>query len=261
MYKSKKVAVVVPAYNEQAHISDTLAGIPPYVDAVYVVDDGSTDLTADLARMWCAHDPRVRLLRHERNRGVGRAIMTGYGRCLDDGIDIAAVMAGDNQMEPEWLPAVLEPVAVGEADYAKGTRQTSRVHLRGMSPWRRFGNVTLRWLTVLASGNTSVTDPQHGYAAISRAALEGLDLDAVYGYYGYCNDLIVRLSAQKRRIIEVPMPSMYHDEVSKIRYHKYIPKVSLLLLRLLFWRITGRLLSPREHSTLLSAKITEESRT
>lgn len=260
MYSSKTVAVVVPAYNEQEHITDTLAGIPGYVDAVYVVDDGSNDLTADLALAWCARDPRVHLIRHERNRGVGRAIMTGYRRCLEDGMDMAAVMAGDNQMEPGWLPALLEPVASDQADYAKGTRQTSVAHLHGMSAWRRLGNFILRWLTVIASGNTRITDPQHGYAAISRGALESVDLDAVYDYYGYCNDLIVRLSAQELRIVEVPMPSMYHGEVSKIRYHKYIPKVSLLLLRLFVWRITGRLLAPRRDSTLPVAKVMEESK-
>jgi hypothetical protein len=96
-------------------------------------------------------------------------------------------------------------------------------------------------MTVVASGNRSVSDPQQGYAAMSEEALRGLDLDAVYPYYGYCNDLIVRLGAQHRRIVEVPMPSMYHGEVSKIRYHKYIPKVSLLLLRLFIWRVTGQL--------------------
>jgi len=261
MYGTSKVAVVVPAYNEQAHITDTLAGIPAHVDAVYVVDDGSTDLTADLALEWCARDPRVHLIRHERNRGVGRAIMTGYRRCLDDGMDIAAVMAGDNQMEPEWLPALLEPVANDNADYVKGTRQTSVAHLHGMSPWRRLGNFVLRWLTVIASGNTRITDPQHGYTAISRGALEALDLDAVYGYYGYCNDFIVRLTAQHRRILEVPMPSMYHGEISKIRYRQYIPRLSLLLLRLLLWRVSGRLSRRTVGPTPRIEGVMEESKT
>ncbi len=284
MYRTRKVAVVVPAFNEQAHISSTLSGIPTFVDAIYVVDDASTDGTADIVRASrgfagdgladcglgsCGLPPttlpergdshtapagsggrhagdgapgrHVVLIQHPANRGVGAAIVTGYKRCLADGVDIAAVMAGDNQMEPQYLPAVLDPVVEGRADYAKGTRLTDPTHLKGMSPWRTIGNFTLRWLTVIASGNRGITDPQNGYSAISRQALEGLDLDALYPYYGYCNDLLIRLSAQRRRIFELPLPSMYHGEVSKIRYHKYIPRVSGMLLRMFLLRITGRL--------------------
>jgi len=265
MYRDKKIGVVVPAYNEEPHIGKVLAGMPDLVDAVYVVDDCSTDRTADIVRDFVADGepatrnssiggPRVELVQHAVNRGVGAAIVTGYKRCLSDGMDIAAVMAGDNQMEPAWLPAVLDPVVDGEADYSKGTRQRSLEHLRGMSVWRRLGNFTLRWLTVLASGNSGVTDPQHGYAAISREALEGLHLDAVYPYYGYCNDLVIRLSAQKRRIVEISMPSMYHGEVSHIRYHKYIPKVSGLLVRLFLLRITGQLSARHTEPSLKSSE-------
>jgi len=279
MYRARKVAVVVPAFNEQAHIEATLRGIPSFVDAVYVVDDGSTDGTAQLVQSVIethaathreaslpysvtesepalsytssapsgarsGDGPSVVLLRHGENLGVGAAIMTGYRRSLSDGADVTAVMAGDNQMEPEWLPSLLDPVVDGLADYAKGTRQTRIAHLRGMSPWRILGNFALRLLTTIASGNSHITDPQHGYVAISREALEDLELDAVYPYYGYCNDLVVRLSVQKRRIVEVPMPSMYHGEVSKIHYWQYIPRVSGLLLRLFLLRITGRLGNP-----------------
>lgn len=243
MYRGKRIGVVVPAYNEEPHIAAVLEGMPDFVDRVYVVDDASTDATNTIARGY--ENGRVAVIRHEVNRGVGAAIVTGYRRCLADDIDIAAVMAGDNQMEPAWLPAVLDPVLEGLAEYSKGTRLTDAAHLNGMSPWRRLGNFTLRWLTVIASGNRGVTDPQHGYAAISREALGRLNLDRVYPYYGYCNDLVVRLSARGERIVEIPLPSMYHGEVSKIRYSRYIPKVSCLLLRLFVWRITGQLGGPR----------------
>ena len=269
MYRDKKIGVVVPAYNEEPHIGKVLDGMPDFVDVVYVVDDASTDRTADIVREWVSSAvgaalracPHIELIQHPVNRGVGAAIVTGYKRCLADGMDFAAVMAGDNQMEPAWMPAVLDPVVDGRADYSKGTRLTDPAHLKGMSAWRRLGNSTLRRLTVIASGNPAVTDPQHGYTAVSRDALEALDLDAVYPYYGYCNDLVVRLSAQRRSILEVPMPSMYHGEVSKIRYHKYMPKVSMLLLRLFIWRITGRLSARRTPAVASSESApVEESR-
>ncbi|MBN1152067.1 MAG: glycosyltransferase family 2 protein [Dehalococcoidia bacterium] len=268
MYRDKKIGVVVPAYNEEPHIGKVLEGMPDFVDAVYVVDDASTDQTADIVRDWIGRPtvgdeaksvPRVELIQHPVNRGVGAAIVTGYKRCLADGMDMAAVMAGDNQMEPQYLPTVLDLVVDGRADYSKGTRLTDAAHLKGMSSWRTVGNFTLRWLTVIAAGNRGITDPQNGYAAISREALEGLDLDAVFPFYGYCNDLLIRLSAQHRRIVEIPIPSMYHGEVSHIRYHTYIPKVSGLLARLFLLRITGRL-RERLPTAQLAAPKSEEAK-
>ncbi len=241
MYNERTIAVVVPAYNEELLIADTLSSIPSIVDRIYAINDASNDKTQEIIEEISRKDPRVVPILHKKNLGVGAAIISGYKQALTDGMSITVVMAGDNQMEPEWLPAVLDPVVDGVADYAKGTRQTRVAHLHGMSIWRRVGNVALRWLTVIASGNPGVTDPQQGYAAISRESLESIELDAVYPYYGYCNDLIIRLSAQKRRIIEIPMPSMYHGEVSKIRYREYIPRVSMLLLRLFVLRVSGRL--------------------
>jgi len=241
VYRDKSIAVVVPAYNEEQHIGLVCEGMPDFVDAVYVIDDASTDATADITSEYAEIDDRIQLIRHEVNRGVGGAIVTGYKRALADGMDISVVMAGDNQMESEYLGAIIDPVVEGTAAYSKVTRLTDRAHLNGMSPWRILGNYTLRWLTVLATGNTEVTDPQNGYAAISGDALMSIDLDAVYPYYGYCNDLIARLSANGQRIVEIPLPSMYHGEVSKIRYHKYIPRVSKLLLRIFLLRVTGRL--------------------
>jgi len=250
VYREKTVAVVVPAYNEEKHIGLVFEGMPDFIDAIYVIDDASTDETADITMRCAEIDDRIQLLRHPVNRGVGGAIVTGYKRALADGMDISVVMAGDNQMEPEYLGEIIDPVVDRAAEYSKVTRLTDRAHLNGMSPWRIVGNFTLRWLTVLATGNRGVTDPQNGYAAISKDALIALDLDAVYPYYGYCNDLVGRLTANGQRIVEIALPSMYHGEVSKIRYHKYIPRVSKLLLRIFVLRITGRLKSRNSQPTL-----------
>ena len=305
MYRDKKIGVVVPAYNEELHIGKVLDGMPDFVDAVYVVDDASTDRTAQIVLDFIDHSrtpalqplagplahsptpslthssspalphsrtlalthscslvgPRIELVQHARNSGVGAAIVTGYKRCLADGMDIAAVMAGDNQADPSLLSSIVDPVVGDVAAYSKGTRRTDPSHLQGMSPWRRIGNNILRWLTVAASGNREITDPQCGYTAASRYALEIVDLDSVYSYYGYCNDLIVRFSALAVPVIEVPRPSRYQGEKSKIRYHRYMPKVSMLLLRLFIWRITGRLSTRRTPAVASSESApVEESR-
>lgn len=254
MYRDKKIAVVVPAWNEELHIGKVLEGMPDFVDAVYVVDDCSTDRTADIVRDFVARhpvlggpnsqpasspsrNPRVELVQHAVNRGVGAAIVTGYKRALADGLDIAAVMAGDNQMDPVELPRLLDPIADGTADYAKGDRTSRREHLAGMSLWRRSGNWLLRWLTRIAVGNMKVNDPQNGYTAASGELLTVLPLERLYPRYGYCNQLLAWVSVYRRRLVEVPMPSRYLGERSKIRYGVYIPKVSWLLLRLFLARV------------------------
>jgi len=269
MYRTYKVAIVVPAFNEQERIAFTLAGIPSFVDAVYVVDDASTDRTADIVRAtrgfassglrvaggppespvgvgshtdpaglggsgWGDGMPRphIELLQHATNRGVGAAIVTGYKRALHDGMNIAVVMAGDNQMDPHELPGLLDAIVDGRADYTKGDRTSCRVHLVGMPRWRRVGNWLLCWLTCIAVGNAQVKDPQNGYTAASRDLLVELPLDTLYPRYGYCNQMLAWVSAYHKRLVDVPMPARYLGEKSKIRYRTYIPTVLWLLMRL-----------------------------
>lgn len=244
MYRGKSVGVVVPAYNEELHIGAVLAGMPDYVDAVYVIDDCSTDRTGEIVGHWVSPGSRVQLLSHARNRGVGAAIVSGYRQCLADDIDIAVVMAGDNQMDPQLLPAMMDPVVEGRAGYCKGTRMMVRGHQRGMSYWRRFGNFLLRWLTAVAIGNAHISDPQNGYTAISSRVLERLDINAVYPYYGYCNDLLTRLTFLKVPVVEIPTPLIVNPgQQSSICYWLYIPRVFILLLRCLLFRVRGLSLS------------------
>lgn len=238
MYNGKTIAAVMPAYNEEMLIADAINAIPEYVDRIYVVNDASRDRTAEIAGAMV--NGRIRLINHEVNKGVGGAIVTGYKQALADNIDITVVMAGDNQMDPAYLNALLEPVFRGDANYAKGDRLSRQGFQTGMTPWRRLGNFLLTWLTRIAAGNFRIQDPQNGYTAISRQALESIDLDRVYPWYGYCNDLLVKMSTAKMRVMDIPMPAKYGTERSKIRYHKYIPKVSWLLLRLFVWRLTNR---------------------
>jgi len=239
MYKEQKIGVVVPAYKEEEFIGETLSGIPDYVDKIYTVDDCSPDNTAEVIKEFQIQnkDKRIVLTRHERNKGVGAAIVTGYKKAREDGIDIAAVMAGDNQMDPEQLPDLLDPIVEGKADYTKGNRLLSPEYRRGMTKWRFLGNSLLTMLTKIGSGYWQLMDPQNGYTAISKNALERISLDSVYPWYGYCNDLLVRLNVYGFRMQDVVMPAKYGRERSGIRYSVYIPKVSWVLLKAFFWRL------------------------
>ena len=237
MYKGKKVGVVVPAYNEEMFIASVVNTMPEFVDKVYVVDDASTDDTYEIVSNITRLNGKLRVMKHKDNRGVGATIITGYRKCLEENMDIAVVMAGDNQMDPAELPNLLTPLVEGTADYVKGNRMSTLSDLQGMTYWRRFGNWLLRWLTRVASGNYKLMDPQNGYAAMTQKTLKQINLDDVYPWYGYCNDILVKLSVAGARIVEVPMPARYQSEKSKIEYSKYIPKVLMLLLRDSQWRL------------------------
>ncbi len=257
MYAGKTIGVVVPAYNEESHVGEVVRTLPSIVDRAYVVDDGSTDDTWVAIREAAAAvnerastavtdggtDParRVVPIRHDENRGVGGAIKTGYQHSLDDGLDVVAVMGGDGQMDPDLLQCVVAPVAEGRADYAKGNRLARPEYREAMPRFRYVGNVVLTYLTRIASGYWSIGDPQNGYTAISAGALEAIDLENMYEFYGYCNDLLVKLHVAGQRVVDVPMPATYADETSHISYSSYVPRVSGMLFR----NFVGRLVAER----------------
>jgi glycosyltransferase involved in cell wall biosynthesis len=253
VFQGNRIGVVVPAYNEDLLIAPTVRNIPPYVDRIYVVNDGSRDRTSDIVSEICRQDERLVLINHETNKGVGAAIATGYRRCLQDDLDIAVVMAGDNQMDPIELPNLLATVVNGAAGYSKGNRMSSLEHMNGMPPWRRLGNWLLKWLTRVSSGNYKITDPQNGYSAASIEALKMIDLESLYPDYGYCNHLLAKFTVAGVRVVEVSMPARYQGEKSKIRYSRYIPKVSWLLISTFSWRMKAKLASFAAPSATSSA--------
>ena len=165
MLEGKSVGVVIPAYDEEKLIAATIAGVPEFVDRIYVVDDRSNDATAERARE--IGDPRVEVITHDRNQGVGAAIVTGYKRALDDAVDVTAVMAADNQMDPQDLETLCLPVARGDVDYAKANRLFTGQAWQLIPRYRYLGNAVLSLLTKVASGYWHVADSQSGYTAIS----------------------------------------------------------------------------------------------
>ncbi len=236
-YRHKKVAVVIPAHNEEVLIGATLESIPDFICRIYVVNDCSGDRTQEIVEAYATRDPRIVLVCHEVNSGVGAAIATGYREALKEGMDIVAVMDGDNQMDPAFLPRLLDPIVEGKVDYTKGNRLISPAYRKGMTSWRFTGNAALTLLTKIASGYWQMMDPQNGYTAISTRALERLDLYDIYPRYGYCNDLLVKLNANNFKIQNIPVPARYGKEKSGIRYGSYIVKVSRLLLKDFIWRL------------------------
>jgi glycosyltransferase involved in cell wall biosynthesis len=236
MLEGKRVAVVVPAFDEERLIGTTLSGIPDFVDRILVIDDASRDGTAERAR--ASGDPRVEVVSHARNQGVGAAILTGYRRELDEGIDVTCVMAGDNQMDPADLEAIAGPVARGEVDYAKANRLFTGRAWELMPHTRYLGNAVLSLLTKIASGYWHIADSQAGYTALGLPMLELLDLDRIYRSYGFPNDMLVHLNVWNARVRDIPSRPIYGvGEKSGIKVRKVVPRISWLLVKGFFWRM------------------------
>lgn len=231
MRRNHSIAVVVPAYREERLLGATLDGIPAWVDFVVVVDDGSDDETYEVALERARHDTRVSSLQLLPNRGVGRAICVGYEEALRLGADVIAVMAGDNQMDPDELDRVVDGVIDG-ADYVKG-RRTRHEAVESMPLTRRVGTDVLAGLTRIAGGKrlAGLRDAQCGYTAIASKTLQKIDLDHVYPRYGYPNDVLLRLAAIGAEIREVEVRPVYADEVSGFRPRDVVGPISGILIR------------------------------
>jgi len=243
MFRGRVVAVVIPACNEADKIGDTICSVPDFVDHVVVVDDGSRDETAAVARRAAGPDRgtgRIEVIAHDANRGVGAAIATGYARALALGAHATAVMAGDGQMDPADLPGLLAPVVSGQVDYAKGNRFAWPGGWRMMPPVRMFGGAVLSWLTRLASGYWHVGDSQCGYTVASRQALEAIG-PHLFARYGYPNDLLTRLAAARVRIVDVPVRPVYGPRWrSGLRPLRVVRPIARLLLRAFARRVRAR---------------------
>ncbi len=226
MYRGLRVAVVIPAFREQDRVAQVVAGVPDFVDWILVVDDASPDATAREA----ARKGRAGLvvLRHARNAGVGRAIATGYREARRRGADVAVVMAGDGQMDPNDLTRLLEALVAG-ADYAKGNRFADPEVWRVMPLDRLVGNVALSLVTRLASGYPRMFDSQCGYTALRLKLLDRVGPDHIFHGYGYCNDLLCRLHRVGAEVVDVPVRPIYNGAHSGIRLTTVVFPIGLVL--------------------------------
>jgi glycosyltransferase involved in cell wall biosynthesis len=215
VYRNRTVAVVMPAHNEGLHIRAVIDGIPSFVDLVVVVDDASTDRTADEAI--ASTRSNVVLLRRAKNGGMGCAIVDGFRVALDKGVDLVAVMDADGQMDSHQLPQLLEPIVDDETDFAKGNRFFSRQSFEEMPAYRVFGNLVLTFLTKVATGYWHMFDSENGYTAISARTLRRLPLHRLETGYQFPNRFLMELSAAGARVVDVAMPARYGEETSGIR--------------------------------------------
>jgi dolichol-phosphate mannosyltransferase len=215
------LAAVIPCFRVKRQILGVLAAIPAEVDRIYVVDDACPEGSGDAVESG-ASDPRVRVLRHERNEGVGGATITGYRAALADGATVIVRLDGDGQMDPAQIPALVQPILDGEADYAKGNRFFQLEGLRSMPGLRLFGNSLLSFASKLSSGYWNVFDPTNGFTAIHAAVLRQLPLEKLARGWFFESDLLFRLGTIRAVVCDVPMPARYADEESSLRIRSVV---------------------------------------
>jgi glycosyltransferase involved in cell wall biosynthesis len=233
MLEGRRIIALVPSYNEAAHVGGVVSTMPEFVDAIVVIDDCSADETSLAALR--PGDPRVVLIRHDVNEGLGASLIDAHKRALELGGDIMVVMAGDGQMDPAYLPALLEPILHEGYDFAKGNRFFASDSFQGMPLVRTFGNIVLTFLTKLATGYWDLFDPQNGYTAMTRKVSERIDWDSIARDYSFENDVLASLGLLRARVKDVDIPAVYGEEISDIKLHKTVPHL-LRTLRRAFWR-------------------------
>ncbi|NQU59888.1 MAG: glycosyltransferase family 2 protein [Rhodospirillales bacterium] len=217
------IAVVIPCFRETAHVLDVINAIGKEVSQIIVVDDACPDHTGVFVKENCK-DPRVKVLSHEKNTGVGGATMTGYLYAIDGGADILVKVDGDGQMDPKMIPALVQAIADGEADYTKGNRFHQFQSFSGMPAMRITGNMLLSFASKLSSGYWDIFDPTNGFTAIQTKVAALLPMDQMSKGFFFESDMLFRLGLMRAVVKDVPMQAKYGSEKSAISIPKIIPE-------------------------------------
>jgi len=225
-----RIAVVIPCFNVGAGVLSVLARIGDEVSVIYVVDDACPLHTGDVVEARCL-DNRVRVIRHERNRGVGGAVMSGYQAAISDRVDVVVKIDGDGQMAPELLPKFVAPIAVHDADYTKGNRFYDLANINRMPAVRILGNAVLSFLSKLSTGYWDIFDPTNGYTAIHARVLKSLPLDRISPGYFFETDMLFRMNTVRAVVVDVPMDAVYEGGSSNLRISRILGEFMWMHLR------------------------------
>ena len=230
------VAVVIPSYKVTRHILQVIASTGDDVDHIIVVDDACPEGSGKLVESGCS-DPRVCVVYHAQNQGVGGAVLTGYQRALELGADIIVKIDGDGQMDPALLPNFVAPIAALEADYTKGNRFYDLRNIGQMPAIRLFGNAALSFMAKVSTGYWDLFDPTNGYTAISARVAALLPFERISRRYFFETDLLFRLGTFRAVVVDIPMDARYGDEVSNLRIGKVLTEFLLKHGRNFFKRV------------------------
>ena len=216
-----RIGVVIPAYKVTRHVLGVIHSIPSEVHTIVVVDDACPEGSGALVEREC-RDPRVSVVRHERNQGVGGAVMTGYLMGIAAECDVLVKIDGDGQMDPARIADFVRPILSGEADYTKGNRFFDLEEIRAMPRVRLFGNAVLSFMTKLSSGYWDLFDPTNGYTAIHASVARHLPFASISSRYFFETDMLFRLNTLRAVVVDIPMDAHYGDEVSNLKVRRIV---------------------------------------
>jgi len=216
-----KIAVVIPCYREATKILNVINNIGAEVSHIIVIDDACPDKTGEHVKIHC-EDPRVQVLIHEKNTGVGGATMSGYKRAIKDGCEIIVKVDGDGQMDPALIPVLIAPLQGGTADYVKGNRFYNLDDLTEMPRVRILGNLALSFASKVSSGYWNIFDPTNGFTAIHIDTAVSLPLEKIDNGFFFESDMLFHLNMLRAVVLDMPMPARYGDEESSLKIHNVI---------------------------------------
>ena len=214
MKSNKKIAVVIPSYKVSKHIRDVLRSLPEFIDAVIVVDDACPENSGNIAKELGLE--KVHIIFHEKNQGVGGAVISGFKKAMELGSDIVVKLDGDGQMDPRNIEKLIQPIIDNSADYTKGNRFHDFNALRSMPKIRLFGNSLLSFAIKATSGYWNIMDPANGFCAIDSQTLHTLNLDKIEKRYFFETDMLIHLNLMNKVVQDVPIPAIYKDEISNL---------------------------------------------
>jgi len=209
-----KTAVIIPCFNVRDHIAGVISAVPDYIDHIIIVDDRCPQGSGKAAEK--SGDPRVIVIYHEKNLGVGGAVVSGFRKGLELGCDILIKIDGDGQMNPADAEKFIAPLRDERADYVKGNRFRDFSAVSAMPKMRLLGNSVLSFVVKLVSGYWNLVDPTNGYVAVSAGALQQIDLGRVAEGYFFETDMLIRLNIINAVVAEVPIPARYNGEPSSL---------------------------------------------
>lgn len=209
------IAVVIPCFRVGRLVLDVISRIGPEVGWIFVVDDACPIKTGELVKAECK-DPRVQVIEHGQNQGVGGATVTGYKAAIATNAKAVVKLDGDGQMDPALIPNLSRLIMLGRADYVKGNRFHRISDVSGMPPVRLLGNAALSFLTKLSSGYWQLFDPTNGFTAIQRDVLAEMNLDSLAKRYFFESDMLYSLNQMRAVVAEMPMGAVYGDEPSSL---------------------------------------------
>ncbi len=213
--QTPSIAVVVPCYKVRDQIVDVISKIGMEVDHILLVDDACPEHSGELAKSRI-NDPRLEIITHRENRGVGGAVISGIEAALEKGADIIVKLDGDGQYEPDLIPILIGPIIEGTADCTKGNRFFNLEHLAEMPTGRVFGNAMLSFINKLVSGYWDIMDPTNGLVAIHANVIRQIPLEKLDKRYFFESDLLFRLGTVRAVICDIPLQALYRDETSSL---------------------------------------------